>query len=89
MVSDRRYERQDGLREFEVLQYGSNLIHAESTFHQIPSLVWLHLNPVEDVWNTLKNRLDRRCPRPGADQMKAAVLEEWGFRIVADSAVGG
>jgi hypothetical protein len=33
---------------------------------------------IENVWNLLKNRLDRRIPKPnGADAMKDVILEEW------------
>ena len=36
------------------------------------------LNPIENIWNLLKNRLQARQPRPQQlEEIKAAVVEEW------------
>lgn len=36
------------------------------------------LNPIENIWNLLKNRLNASIPRPtGKAEVRAAVLEEW------------
>lgn len=51
-------------------------------FLHMPSLIWPasspDLNPIENVWNLLKNRLNQRTPRPkGVVEMKEAIIEEW------------
>lgn len=73
MVSDRRYEFQDGLREC-----GRNLIHAESTFPRFGIRFPVLFGSISTVWNIFKDRLDRRYFRPeGDDQIKAAILGGW------------
>lgn len=54
----------------------------ECNWYNMPSLKWppafTDLNPVENVWKILKDRLDERVPKPErAVAMKAAILEEW------------
>lgn len=49
--------------------------------YRIISLDWptysLDLNPIENVWNLLKNRLQSRQPPPGTkDEIKQAVVEK-------------
>jgi len=50
--------------------------------HRIHSLDWPScspdLNPIENIWNVLKNRLQAREPRPlRIEEIKQAVVEEW------------
>lgn len=43
------------------------------------------LNPIEDVWNLLKDNINARQPRPrGKDEMAIAVQEEWDRIPAAD-----
>lgn len=60
----------------------TELKQARRYYYGIPSLVWPpyspDLNPIENLCNLLKNRLNLRNPRPkGKAEVKAAVLEEW------------
>lgn len=48
----------------------------------MPSLVWPasspDLNPIENAWNLLKNRINQRDPRPrGVQGMREAITAEW------------
>ncbi|KAH0603170.1 uncharacterized protein H6S33_008174 [Morchella sextelata] len=57
-------------------------------YYNIPSLVWPacspDLNPIENIWNLLKNRINMRSPHPkGVDEMRVAITDEWN-RITED-----
>ena len=57
--------------------------------YAMPKLWWPpacpNLNPIENVWNLLKDRIEARRPRvPGLDQMSIAVWEEWDQIAGAD-----
>lgn len=48
----------------------------------IPTLVWPpsspDLNPIENIWGLLKQRINRRIPQPHTKEaLRAAVLDEW------------
>lgn len=60
----------------------ANITKAERAWNRMPSLEWPpsspDLNPIENIWELLKDKLDERVPRPkGTDQMRVAILEEW------------
>lgn len=62
--------------------YGAKWTQQEHAWYCIPTLVWPpsspDLNPIVATLIILKNRLDKRIPKPkGVDQMKASILEEW------------
>lgn len=43
------------------------------------------LNPIENIWNLLKNRLQAREPRPQEiEEIKKAVVEEWNAIIIEE-----
>lgn len=49
---------------------------------QIPLLEWpassLDLNPIENVWSMMKERINRRVPWPNTlELMRTAIAEEW------------
>lgn len=58
---------------------------------QIPLLEWPasspDLNPIENVWSMMKERINRRTPRPNTlDAMKIAIAEEWAAVMAAEIA---
>lgn len=64
----------------------AKLTRAYREYFRIPCLQWPpsspDLNPIENIWNILKNRLNARNPRPkGKEEVKRALLEEWEFNI--------
>ena len=57
-----------------------NLIHALNWPSGSPDL-----NPIENIWNILKNRLQAREPRPvQIEEIKKAVVEEWNAITVEE-----
>lgn len=60
----------------------AHLTQNQRDSYKMPSLKWPasspDLNPIENVWNLLKNRLNQRSPRPkGVVAMREAIIEEW------------
>jgi hypothetical protein len=60
----------------------ASLTQAQRDHYNMPSLVWPasspDLNPIENVWNLLKNRINQRDPHPiGVQGMREAITAEW------------
>uniref|UniRef100_A0A3B5AMF6 Tc1-like transposase DDE domain-containing protein n=1 Tax=Stegastes partitus TaxID=144197 RepID=A0A3B5AMF6_9TELE len=44
----------------------------------VPHMVWPAMNPIEHVWDQLKQRLDDRTPPPrDLAELRVALVEEW------------
>ena len=48
----------------------------------IPKFIWPaqspDLNPIENVWNLLKTRMNKQNPRPTTEEdVRAAIIREW------------
>ena len=59
--------------------------------YRIPSLNWPpaspDLNPIENIWNLIKTRINQRQPRPtGRGEVKEAIIDEWS-RITVEEIV--
>lgn len=60
----------------------AKLTQSYRDLYTVPCFIWLpsspDFNPIENIWNLLKTRLNARSPRPkGKEQVRIAVLEEW------------
>lgn len=66
----------------EASTHTAKLIRSYRDLYRMPSFILppscLDLNPMANLWNLIKGRLNQRSPRPeGVEEMREAIKEEW------------